>query len=562
MKTFLTLLLLCAAVITARAATTITSTNFALRTNVITDSDYMLAENTNRASHMRTVVAPVSNLFSNRTLRGDTQFKVGETNTVKIRSLHQSWSLVDSFTDDVFFQWDKAANSILLTSPVDATVSLKASDYLSADGTSGASGTSGSLVVKNGLVVAVGATATGGTATNAIGIVQDDGATVTAVTESLNFLDGPLIVTTVRTNATRQASVSNSLASTTGTGAGVVLSNAPTIHNPTNVDPTFVDGTNRVRLDLGEPVAGQLIVFHSPGVATNATISGGTATVDGGTNVLIWTRSGGRGITVSNAENFNPASIEINALNSTADLYLNGSGTNQTLLRGGSGGYTLLIDGKTILRANSHSNVVVVPNLFVDTNLYAKGLPTIGGQNLLAVNAAGLVGKSTFGMQSANLLAPESTDKAISLGDNSQSWSNAFLSGDLNVGGSATITGGLSLGGPAKFELKLATNNVAGALTNFVADLDAGIVQVINVTNNVHFLHATNHFAGTNKVAKFRLRNYSGSTFRLSFPATWHAHGGATTNFAPLASGKDHFFVVDNDGPSQTNTACALSLAN
>jgi hypothetical protein len=75
MRTFFAILMVAA--VTAHGATFLSSTNFALRTNILTDADLLMAENTNRASHMRTVAVTTANAFSNRTAYGTWSFPSG-----------------------------------------------------------------------------------------------------------------------------------------------------------------------------------------------------------------------------------------------------------------------------------------------------------------------------------------------------------------------------------------------------------------------------------------------------------------------------------------------------
>jgi hypothetical protein len=168
-----------------------------------------------------------------------------------------------------------------------------------------------------------------------------------------------------------------------------------------------------------------------------------------------------------------------------------------------------------------------------------------------------------------NSLLP-ALDNNFSLGSPTEQWFDIYSSGvsylaDVEVTGTVTASRFVSTTtGPGSIQLMLGTNAVVSQSTNFVVDCTGGDFQWLSVpSGGVNLMHGTNlPTAGTNSTITLYLPNFTGSAQRFWFPSTWNAHGSATTNAAMLPAGKVHVFTINFFGNAQTNSICALSLAN
>jgi hypothetical protein len=96
----------------------------------------------------------------------------------------------------------------------------------------------------------------------------------------------------------------------------------------------------------------------------------------------------------------------------------------------------------------------------------------------------------------------------------------------------------------------LATNQVASALTNHVADFGQRY-SVVFATNDLNFVHSTNRAEGQWASAVFKI--YAGPTNRQVWLNPAWAPLGSTTNYFVLASNKVAVLSLGQDGPSETN---------
>lgn len=348
-----------------------------LRTNVAGPNRLILIEDTNAPAGSRWNAISVSSLHSNMTLYGST-FADGALDV----------SGLFSGAEGYFANY------------------LRAAAFRSADDTEGASGTVGAWEFKNGLATAIGSLS-GGSATNAIGTAYSNGtARVTSAT-GLDFRNGTDIVTIVESNATTTARVTPTVTGTTGSG-GIARSNAPSLFRPVLVQPT-----------LAGIASGSLLMVNGATNATNVTLgpglslAGTTLSVSGGsvgtTNTVFWTEetagpvSGFILITNNDASANQVVMSDSSTAGANSLLMTHGDGATLEF-RGGTNGYGFYRNSQLKLSYDARSNHwnfstdILASNVTIrGPDNYFTGLTTMGGQALLAVNAAGKLGKSAFG---------------------------------------------------------------------------------------------------------------------------------------------------------------------
>ena len=437
------------------------------------------------------------------------------------------------------------ADSILVIDTLNGdsvfTGSLQADGFIAGDGTPGASATVSGLVFNDGLYAS--GSFSGGSATNAISEIRSNNVVVLTGVVILETSNGPhgnvnFTHTPFGTKDVMYANVSQSVTS----GMHTAILNLQGGTNGLNGRVTALEGG-----------AGGNFVLRTNGTHYGDLVLA-TDEADGATNTPSLL------VTVAHADFSTSIAMGIGGA-----LWGFNATSNQFDI-------TPKISAEdSFLTFTRHNDFLNLTGAAVRIQAHAVSLPLVPGSNITGGAFVQRI-EGTTNIRFAPLLGPSvAAQLPIKMGSalndhltNSPSVTIASDGRFTAIGSDALTSGSLSITGaiPGGLRFSLGTNTAISQTTNFALNFDAGQKQYIEMSAAVHFAHATNHFAATNKAVRTLIRNVSGSSLTLTWPTTWKTFGAHTTNNMVIPNGKRVLAMAESDDEFPTNILFAVSVSN